>query len=171
MNVINRKPHFGHPTWHFISFETSGGAPLLHNSHHYECMSMRYKWQDAIVRWESHVTLLNELPGAVRREEVLRSQRTIEGLQTRYKTGSGPPSLQWDDRRSCCLVPSEWKDYLGIIGDRRFIIIILHFLHSLCVFISVDMMYCTTVSFCTVPIVAQSSLNQYSNLLYVWQYI
>lgn len=76
------------------------------------------------------MTLLNELPGALRGEEVQRSQRTIEGLQTRYKTGSGPPSLQWDDRRSCSLVPSEWKDYLGIIGDRRFIIINLHVLLS-----------------------------------------
>lgn len=49
------------------------------------------------------MTLLNELPGAVRGEEVQHSQRTIEGLQTRYKTGSGPPSLQWDDRRRLLL--------------------------------------------------------------------
>lgn len=103
------------------------------------------------------MTLLNELPGADRGEEVQRSQRTIEGLQTRYKTGSGPPSLQWDDRRSCCMVPSEWKDYLGIIGDRRFIIIILRFLNSLGVFTFVNVMYSTTVSFCTVSIVALSS--------------
>ena len=111
------------------------------------------------MRWQSHVTLLNEMPGAVRGEEVQRAQRTIQGLQTRYKTGSGPPSLQWDDRRSWFLVPSERKDYLGIIGERGCIIIILHFLHSVSVFVSVNVMYCTTVSLCTVFIVAQSLLN------------
>lgn len=40
----------------------------------------------------------------------------------------------------CCLVLTEWRDYLGRIGERRFIITELHFLHS------VDGHY---VQFCT----------------------
>lgn len=49
--------------------------------------------------WECHVTLLNGLPGVGWGEGWQHPQRTIEGLQTRYKTGTGPPSLPWYGRR------------------------------------------------------------------------
>lgn len=57
--------------------------------------------------WECHVTLLNGLPGVVRGEGWHHPQRPIEGLQTRYKTGTGPPSLLWDGRRRL-LLGTNW---------------------------------------------------------------
>lgn len=116
MNTVSRKPHFGHPTRHFISFETSGGAQPFPNSHHYECMSMRCKWQGCIVRWAHSGSATwhswmgcRGLSGG---EGVQRPQRPIEGLQTRYKTGTGPPSLPWDGRRRL-LLGTDWMEGLS----------------------------------------------------------
>lgn len=54
-------------------------------------------------QWESHVTPLNGLPGVVRGEGAQHPQRAIEGAWTRYKTGTGSPSLPCDGRRRLLL--------------------------------------------------------------------
>lgn len=133
MNTVSRKPHFGHPTRHFISFETSEGAQPFPNAHHYECMSMRCKWQGCIVRW------------AKSGSATWRSWMSCQGL-----SGGKECSIHNDPLRDCrlgtrlalvllpfhggagggcCLVLAEWRDYLRRIGERRFIIVMLHFLH------------------------------------------
>lgn len=111
MNTVSRKPHFGHPAWHFISFETSGRAQPFPNAHHYERMSMRCKWQGCIVRWAQSGSVMWHLWMGSRGEGWQHPQRPIEGLQTRYKTGTGPPSLPWDGRRRL-LLGTDWIEGL-----------------------------------------------------------
>lgn len=115
MNTVSRKPHFGHPARHFISFETSGGARPFPNAHHYERMSMRCKWQGCIVRWAQSGSAMWHswmgCRGLAGGEGWQHPQRPIEGLQTRYKTGTGPPSLPWDGRRRL-LLGTDWMEGL-----------------------------------------------------------
>lgn len=134
MNTVSRKPHFGHPTRHFISFETSGGAQPFPNAHHYECMSMRCKWQGSIVRWTQSGSATwhswmgcRGLSGGKARsihKDPLKDCR----LGTRLALVLLP--FHGMSGGGCCLVLTEWRDYPGRIGERRFIITMLYFLHS-----------------------------------------
>lgn len=107
MNTVSRKPHFGHPARHFISFETSGRARPFPDAHHHERMSMRCQWQGRIVRWEQSGSAMWHswmgCRGLAGGGGWQRPQKPIEGLQTRYKSGTGPPSLPWDSRRRLLL--------------------------------------------------------------------
>lgn len=115
MNTVSRKPHFGHPARHFISFETSGRSRPFPTAHHYERMSMRCKWQGCIVRWAQSGSAMWHswmgCRGLAGGEGWQHPQRPIEGLQTRYKTGTGPPSLPWDGRRRL-LLGTDWMEGL-----------------------------------------------------------
>lgn len=138
MNTVSRKPHFGHPTRHFISFERSGGAQPFPAAHHYECMSMRCKWQGCFVRrahsgratWH-HWMGCRGLSGGKQRnthKEALRERgrgaRLAPVLLPFHAVAGG----------GCYLVPAEWTDYLRRIGGRRFIITILYSLDGHCVY-------------------------------------
>lgn len=81
------------------------------------------------------MTLLNELPGVARGKKCSAHKEPLRDcrLGTRLAVVLLPFSGMTEG--GCCLVPSEWKDYLGIIGDRSFIIVILHFLHSVGVYL------------------------------------
>lgn len=130
MNTVSRKPHFGHPTRHFISFESSGGAQPFPAAHYYECMSMRCKWQGCFVRrahsgratWH-HWMGCRGLSGGKERnthKEPLRER----GRGTRL----APVLLPFHAMAGggWYLVPTEWTDYLRRIGGRRFIITVLY---------------------------------------------
>lgn len=63
--------------------------------------------------WECHVTLLNGLPGVGRGGRMAAITKAYSGSQTRYKTGTGPPSLPWNgqEEAAAALVLTEWRDY------------------------------------------------------------
>lgn len=132
MNTVSRKPHFGHPARHFISFETSGRARPFPDAHHHERMSMRCQWQGAL--WDgSRVGVpcdtpewaaggwLGEEDGSIHKSPLkdcrLGTSLALVLLPFHGTAGGG-----------CCLVLPEWWDYFGRIGERRFIITVLHFL-------------------------------------------
>lgn len=131
MNTVSRKPHFGHPARHFISFETSGRARPFPDAHHHERMSMRCQWQGHIVRWEQSGSAmwhswmgcrgwLGEEDGSIHKSPLkdcrLGTSLALVLLPFHGTAGGG-----------CCLVLPEWW-VVRRIGERRFIITVLHFL-------------------------------------------
>lgn len=142
MNTVSRKPHFGHPTRHFISFESSGGAQPFPAAHHYECMSMRCKWQGCFVRraHSGRATWLHwmgcrGLSGGKEHnthKEPLRER----GRGTRLAPVLLPFYAMAGGGRY--LVPNEWTDYRRRIGGRRFIITILYYLDGHCLYFCIN---------------------------------
>lgn len=82
--------------------------------------------------WECHVTLLNGLPGVCPggkdgsihkgplKDCRLGTRLALVLLPFHGMAGGG----------CCCLVLTEWRYYFRRIGERRFIITMLHFLQS-----------------------------------------
>lgn len=165
MNTVSRKPHFGHPAQHFISFETSGRARPFPDAHHYERMSMRCKWQgvhcEMGAEWECHVTLLNGAAGGWpggKDGSVHKGPLKDCKLGTRLALVLLP--LHGTAGGGCCLVLTEWRDYIRRIGERRLIITMLHFLQS------VDGHY---VHSCTYTTVLCDLLSSLAHTVYNWQ--
>lgn len=148
MNTVTRKPHFGHPVRHFISFETSGRSrpfPI-----HITMSACQWGANDRGALWDGRrVEMPCDTPewaagGWLGGEDGSTHKGPLKDCRLGTRLALLLLPFHGMAGGGCRLVLTEWRDYLERIGEKRFIITMLRFLDS------VDGHY---VQFCTYTIV------------------